>query len=80
MSRKETTQKHRHMTKKEISYAEAIAEIEDILGKIENEELDVDELARKVKRVSTLIGICREKLHTTEAEVEKILKEMEGGE
>ncbi len=65
------------MAKKEISYAEAIAEIEDILSRIEHEELDVDELGVKVRRVSVLIRQCRDKLHRTEEEVEKILREME---
>lgn len=39
--------------------------------------MDVDDLSEKVKRVSFLIRTCREKLLQTEAEVEKILKEME---
>lgn len=65
------------MTSKTISYKEAVAEIEDILEEIENEELDVDDLTEKVKRVSLLIKLCKEKLHNTEQEVEKILKEME---
>lgn len=65
------------MAKKEISYQEAINQIEDILGKIENEELDVDELAKNVKKVSELIKFCRDKLHKTEADVEKIIQEME---
>lgn len=65
------------MTKKNISYNEAMAEIELILRKIEQEELDVDDLSEKVKRVSGLIKLCKEKLHTTEQEVEKVLREME---
>lgn len=63
--------------KKNISYAEAMAEVEDILEKIENEELDVDELAEKVKRVSVLLKTCKDKLLKTNAQVEQILKEME---
>ena len=65
------------MTTKKVSYNEAMAEIEDILEKIENEELDVDNLAEKVKRVSVLLKICKDKLLQTNEEVEKILKEME---
>ncbi|HDJ33346.1 MAG TPA: exodeoxyribonuclease VII small subunit [Bacteroidetes bacterium] len=63
--------------RKETSYSEAIGEIEEILTQIENEELDVDELSLKVKRVASLIRLCRDKLGKTEAEVEKILKEMD---
>ncbi len=65
------------MTKKKLSYNEAISEIEEILDQMEKEDLDVDELSAKVKRVSDLISLCRNKLRTTEAEVEKILDEME---
>ena len=65
------------MAKKKINYREAITEIEEIIEKIENEELDVDELSDKVKRVSELLKICKGKLHNTEVEVEKILNEID---
>ncbi|WP_321287989.1 exodeoxyribonuclease VII small subunit [uncultured Sunxiuqinia sp.] len=65
------------MAAKKPTYQEAVNEIDEILEKIENEELDVDELSTKVKRVSTLIKLCKDKLHKTETEVENILKEME---
>jgi hypothetical protein len=42
-----------------------------------SEELDVDELSEKVKRVSELVRFCRNKLKNTEEEVEKVLKEMD---
>ncbi|GAB1450803.1 hypothetical protein MASR2M47_08590 [Draconibacterium sp.] len=64
-------------TKKTVSYNEAMAEVEEILEKIENEELDVDDLAEKVKRVSVLLKICKDKLLKTNEQVELILKEME---
>jgi exodeoxyribonuclease VII small subunit len=63
--------------KKAVTYNEAMAEVEDILEKIENEELDVDDLAEKVKRVSVLLKICKDKLLKTNEQVEQILKEME---
>jgi exodeoxyribonuclease VII small subunit len=63
--------------KKQIKYGEAVEEIESILNKIENEELDVDDLTAKVKRVSELLAICKNKLHSTEEEVEKILKDID---
>ncbi len=37
------------MSKKEFSFSEAVTEIEDILKKIENGELDVDKLAARSK-------------------------------
>jgi exodeoxyribonuclease VII small subunit len=65
------------MNQKKLTYRDAVAEIDEILEKIEQEELDVDELSEKVKRVSVLIRFCKEKLHKTGEEVENILKEME---
>ena len=64
-------------TKKAVTYNEAMAEVEEILEKIENKELDVDDLAEKVKRVSVLLKICKDKLLKTNEQVEQILKEME---
>jgi len=63
------------MTKAKISYSDAVEEIESILEKIESGSLDVDELTAKVNRVSDLLKICREKLHKTESQIDKILKE-----
>lgn len=65
------------MATKKISYKEAVREIEDILQKIENDELEVDDLSSKVSRVSELLQFCKDKLHKTEEEVEKILKSIE---
>ena len=63
-----------------ITYKDAIEEIESILQQVESGELDVDQLTDKVKRVSALLGICNKKLKTTEQEVEKIIREMQEGE
>jgi len=58
-------------------YKEALEEIESIVGEIENETVDVDVLAEKVKRAAFLIKYCKAKLKITENEVKKILKEFE---
>ncbi len=65
------------MATKKVTYNEAVSEIEEILEKIESEELDVDELAEKVKRVSVLLKICKDKLLKTNEQVDQVLKEME---
>ena len=61
------------MTKEKIKYDAAVAEIEEILEKIEEGDLGVDELAEKVNRVSHLLKICRDRLHATEEQINKIL-------
>jgi exodeoxyribonuclease VII small subunit len=65
------------MENKAITYGKAIAEIEEILKKLENQQLDVDDLATKLKRVNELVKVCRKKLYAAEKEVEKILGELE---
>lgn len=57
-----------------LTYKEAMAEMEEIVAKLEDNQLNVDELSANVKRVSELIVFCKSKLHDTEEEVEKILK------
>ena len=64
------------MGKIDISYAKAIKQIEEILAKIENEELDVDELTANVKKAADLLKMCKAKLHDTEKEIQKILDEI----
>ena len=65
------------MPKKQLTYSDAIVEIEDIISRIENQELDIDELSSNVKRVAELLNFCKQKLKNTEDEVQKILKEFE---
>lgn len=64
------------MAKKEISYSEAMAEIDKILARLRNEEeeMDVDSLAAEVKRATELIARCKERLGKAETEVRKILE------
>lgn len=63
----------------EISYADALAELESILSAIEEEQVDVDDLAVKVKRSTELIRLCRGRIEAATAEVEAIVEEMDAG-
>ena len=63
------------MAKKNISYTEAMAEIEKIMAKLRNESIDVDTLAAEVKRASELIEMCKQRLRTTEEEVRKLFND-----
>lgn len=60
---------------KDITYAEALAEIEETLKRLRNEELSVDELADKVKRTTELIALCRNRLKSAEEDVKRILEQ-----
>lgn len=57
-----------------ISYSEAMAEIEQILTSLQSADCDVERLAEKVKRASELIDVCRKKLRKTESDVEKLFE------
>jgi len=60
-------------------YSEAFEELQQIVSEIEEGEISIDELSQKVKRAALLIKICKDKLTSTEEDVNKILKELEGG-
>ena len=68
------------MSKKITNYKDAISELEEIVNDIENEEIDVDELAGKVERASKLLTICSDKLKKTEEEVDKIIAKLNSAE
>lgn len=59
------------------TYTKAFEELQQIVADIEDGEISVDELGVKVKRASELIKICKEKLASTEEDVQEILKELE---
>ena len=59
----------------EMSYKEAIAEIEAILKSLREEQNNIDTLSERVARATELIAICREKLRKAEADVNNVLKE-----
>lgn len=68
------------MMEEKLTYKQAITEIEEIVDKIENEDIDVDELSGMVKHVSVLLKFCKDKLYKTEKEVNEILENMEDEE
>ena len=63
--------------KNQLSYKQALEELEKIVDEIENGEIDVDLLAEKVKRATFLSQICKSKLKKTKEELYKLLSEIE---
>jgi exodeoxyribonuclease VII small subunit len=61
-----------------MKYTEAFEELQRIVSEIETGQISVDELSQKVKRATHLIRICKLKLTSTEEDVTKILKDLEG--
>ena len=58
-----------------IKYEKAIRQIEDIVERLENDEMDIDSLGAELKKAQKLIKLCKDKLTKTEEEVKKILEE-----
>ena len=62
---------------KELKYEQAMRELEAIVRKMENNELDIDMLGAELKRAQTLIKICKDKLTKADNEVKHVLKNCE---
>jgi exodeoxyribonuclease VII small subunit len=61
----------------EIGYADAMRELDDILEELERDDLDVDVLAAKVQRASELIQLCRTRIARAQADVDKVVTDLE---
>ena len=61
----------------ELGYADAMAELEDILEELEGDDLDVDVLAERVRRASELIKTCRARIARAQSDVDRIVTDLE---
>ncbi len=61
--------------KEELKYEAAYAELQTIVRRMENDELDIDQMAEQLKRAQQLIKLCKDKLTKTDEEIKKILTE-----
>ena len=62
------------MTKTEMKYEDAMRQIEEIVEKLENNELDIDTMGEQLKTAQKLIKQCKDKLTKTDNEIKKILE------
>ena len=63
------------MIKENIKYEEAVQQLENIVQKLENGELNIDELSNELKKAQKLISLCRQRLTKTDDEIQKILND-----
>ena len=61
--------------KETTKYEEAIQELQTIVHHMENDDLDIDQLAVQLKRAQQLIKLCKDKLTKTDEEIKKILED-----
>ena len=62
---------------KTMKYEDAVKELESIVRRMENNELDIDSLSSELKRAQTLIKLCTDKLTKADNEVKKVLGKSE---
>lgn len=63
------------MKQKELTYGEAIKEIEQIISRLSNEQTELDTLSAELKRATELIARCKAQLVEVEAAVKKQTEE-----
>ncbi len=60
----------------EIGYSEALTELETILARLEDDDVDVDRLAVDVERAAALIRLCRGRILTARTDVERVVADL----
>lgn len=60
---------------KEMKYEEAMNQLEEIVRKMEDNELNIDEMGEQLKQAQRLIKLCKDRLTKTDEEIKKILGE-----
>ena len=58
-----------------INYESAVRELEEIVRKMENDQLDIDSLTVQLKRAQQLVKLCKDRLVKTDEEIKRILEE-----
>lgn len=60
---------------KETKYEMAISQLEEIVERLENNQLGIDEMTAQLKKAQQLIKLCKDRLAKTDEEIQKILGE-----
>ena len=61
--------------KKKETYSQAMERLEKIVSQIDNNELEIDELAVNIKEANEIIAFCSDKLTKADREVQKLLSD-----
>ena len=62
------------MAAKKQTYEQAMKRLEEIVTRIDSNELNIDSLGESLKEAQELIKFCREKLYKADGEIKKILE------
>ena len=58
-----------------MKYEEAMRQLEEIVTRMENDQLDIDQMGEQLKTAQKLIRLCKDKLTKTDEEIKRILDE-----
>lgn len=61
----------------ELTYTQAVTELEQILRTMQSDNCDIDSLAAYTRRATELIAECRKRLTATDSELRTILASLE---
>lgn len=64
----------------ELRFGQAMERLEGILRRIEEEEVDIDELGVRLEEATRLIELCRAKIRKADVEVSQIVQALEESE
>jgi len=59
-----------------IGYADAVAELEQLLAQLEHDDVDIDVLTTQVRRAAELIRLCRDRIAGARFDVEQIVADL----
>lgn len=60
-----------------IGYVDALAELEEILDELEDDNVDIDVLSARVERAATLIKVCRGRINDAQDKVAAIVADFD---
>jgi exodeoxyribonuclease VII small subunit len=65
------------MVDAELSYGDAMDELESILAELERDDVDIDHLAERVARAAALIELCRGRIESARLDVTRLVEGLE---
>jgi exodeoxyribonuclease VII small subunit len=61
----------------DLTYRQAIEELESILRALETDTVDVDDLTARVQRSAELIRLCKQKLRSAESAIDRVFENLD---
>ena len=57
----------------QMKYEEAVSRLEEIVKKMENDELGIDQMAQQLKEAQQLIKLCKDRLTKVDADIKAVM-------